>query len=73
MKREIDLHGIRHENVKRTLDIFFWEMMQRDIKRFSVITGFSQRMKDIVIETSSEYGFKVKEDISNGGLLIIEI
>jgi hypothetical protein len=29
-------------------------------------------MKDIVIETSNEYKFKVKYHPTNGGLLIIE-
>lgn len=72
MKTEIDLHGIKHEDVKRVLDVFFWEMIQRNVRSFNVITGISQRMKDIVVETSNEYKFKVKYHPTNSGLLIIE-
>ena len=72
MKTEIDLHGVKHADVKRVLDLFFWEMIRRNIRSFNVITGFSQKMKNIVIEVSDEYGFKVEHLPTNGGLLIIK-
>jgi DNA-nicking Smr family endonuclease len=39
MKNRIDLHGIKHENVQRELDQFFWQMMQRGHSEVEVITG----------------------------------
>ena len=58
---KIDLHGIKHENVKRELDQFFWQMMQKKVGTIEVVTGISTRMREIVKETCDEYGFKVSE------------
>lgn len=69
--KSIDLHGIKHIDVQRRLDSFFWDMMQNNITEFRVITGFSDKMKSIVRETCTEYGFKVEEEIHNYGSLII--
>lgn len=69
--RSIDLHGVKHADVQRKLDSFFWEMMQKNVTEFRVITGFSDKMKSIVKETCNEYGFKVEEEFYNYGSLII--
>lgn len=71
--KSIDLHGIKHEDVKRKLDVFFWEEIQRKTSIVEIITGFSDRMKEIVFETSEEYGFKAEESLGNGGCLIITL
>jgi hypothetical protein len=71
--KSIDLHGIKHEDVKRKLDVFFWEEIKRKSNNVEIITGFSDRMKEIVFETSLEYGFKVEECLGNGGCLIITL
>lgn len=42
---KIDLHGVKHENVQRELDQFFWQMMQRGHSEVEVITGISKKMK----------------------------
>ena len=34
---KIDLHGVKHENVSRYLDIFFWEMLQKKVTQVEVI------------------------------------
>lgn len=71
---KIDIHGVRHKDVSRELDVFFWEMMQKeDVKEIEIITGNSQLMKDLVFETCQEYGFKVNEPYSNPGCLIINL
>jgi hypothetical protein len=70
---KLDLHGIKHSDVKRELDIFFWRAMQRKLNQVEVVTGHSDQMKDLVFETCREYGFSVKEGLINRGYLIIDI
>lgn len=70
---EIDLHGLKHEDVPRTLDGFLWQNMQKKIKEVRVITGNSDEMKRIVRETISDYGFTSEEEYFNAGALIIKM
>jgi DNA-nicking Smr family endonuclease len=69
----IDLHGVKHENVPRKLDSFLWEAMQKNKGQVEVVTGISNRMKEIVTETCKEYGFKVIETTINPGSLIVNL
>ena len=69
----IDLHGLKHEDVSRTLDGFLWQNMQNKIKEVRVITGNSEEMKRIVRETISDYGFTSQEEYLNSGVLIIKM
>lgn len=70
---KIDLHGIRHEDVVRRLDSFFWEVMQKNINNIEVITGLSDKMKEIVKEACLDYDFVVNEHPTNMGCLIIQL
>ncbi len=70
---KIDLHGIKHENVSRQLDVFFWEMMQKDISQVEVITGISNRMKEIVKDTCKDYNFEVVENKINIGSVFVKL
>ena len=70
---KIDLHGIKHQDVPRKLDVFFWEMMQKNVTSVEVVTGISTKMKDIVIESCKDYGFEVNEMYFNPGSLIINL
>jgi DNA-nicking Smr family endonuclease len=70
---KIDLHGIKHENVSRQLDIFFWEMMQKNVPQVEVITGISNRMKEIVRETCKDYNFEVIENTINIGSVFVKL
>lgn len=70
---KIDLHGTKHEDVQRKLDVFFWECMQKKITQVEVITGMSDKMKEIVMSVSSEYNFKVDNFNINQGSLFINI
>ena len=69
----IDLHGVKHENVTRKLDSFLWEAMQKNKGQVEVVTGISNKMKEIVTETCKEYGFKVTETTINPGSLIVNL
>jgi hypothetical protein len=73
MNNKLDLHGIKHENVQRELDQFFWLMMQRGHSEVEVVTGISHRMKEIVCDVSKDYNFVVLEIPMNPGSLIIRI
>lgn len=70
---KIDLHGTKHEDVQRKLDVFFWECMQKKITQVEVITGMSDKMKEIVMSVSSEYNFKIDNFNINQGSLFINI
>lgn len=70
---KIDLHGVKHEDVQRRLDVFYWEVMQKNISRVEVITGVSQRMKDIVREVTKDYGFTIMENPINIGSLFVDL
>lgn len=70
---KIDLHGVKHEDVQRRLDVFYWEVMQKNISRVEVITGVSQRMKDIVREVTKDYGFTIIENPINIGSLFVDL
>jgi DNA-nicking Smr family endonuclease len=73
MNNKIDLHGLKHENVQRELDQFFWVMMQRGHSEVEVVTGISHSMKDIVKKVSEDYNFIVQEIPLNPGALIVRI
>jgi DNA-nicking Smr family endonuclease len=73
MSNKIDLHGIKHENVQRELDQFYWIMMQKGHYEVEVVTGISNTMKNIVREISEDYNFKVLEVPLNPGALIVRI
>jgi hypothetical protein len=48
-------------------------MMQKNHSEVEVITGISNRMKEIVYNVSSDYNFKVEEIPMNPGSLIVKI
>jgi DNA-nicking Smr family endonuclease len=70
---EIDLHGVKHENVGRVLDTFIWEQMQKKNTTIRVITGNSPDMKKIVNEIAYEYGFQVSDEWGSTSSLIINL
>ena len=70
---KIDLHGVKHENVSRQLDIFFWEMMQKQLSQVEVITGVSTRMKELVKETCKDYNFEMVENPINIGSVFVKL
>ena len=51
----LDLHGVRHSEVSRMVDIFLTKNINSDSMFLYVVTGVSDRMQDIVIETIKDY------------------
>ena len=65
--RRLDLHGTRHTDAPEKIRQYLnWvEIPTR------IITGTSNRMKDIVREISIEYDYRTEDDPANPGCLII--
>lgn len=70
---KIDLHGIRHADTQQKLDTFYWDAMRRGISEVEVVTGISDRMKQIVRDVSREYGFVAEDAPLNPGSMRIRI
>lgn len=68
---ELDLHGIRHDQVISLLDYFIWENMKLDSGAVKIITGNSIMMKEIVHDIADEYGLKVEEAFNSNASLIV--
>jgi DNA-nicking Smr family endonuclease len=68
--KQLDLHGIKHSEVKKILDQFLWENMQ---KKQKVITGISEQMKRVVKECIDDYNMTYQEDFLNPGKIIIKL
>lgn len=69
---QIDLHGIKHEDVKQLLDNAIWKCMKEKRSRLWVITGNSDEMKSIVKKVTDEYGLTAVESMFNSAEIIID-
>ena len=69
----IDLHGVKHENVRNLLDRFLWKNMMVCSSSVEVITGKSSEMKRIVSEIVAEYGYLAEDSFTNSGVMIISL
>jgi len=70
---KLDLHGVKHQDVRRIVDIFLWENMTKKKSQVIIITGQSDTMKSIVKECVKEYGMACKEEFLNTGSLLINL
>ncbi len=70
---QIDLHGVKHEDVVRKVDMFVWECMQNNISQASIITGNSSLMKEIVTKCLIEHGLNPYTFFNNGGKIIFDL
>lgn len=68
----LDLHGVKHQDVKQLLDSFIWINMIRKESVAWVITGNSPVMKQIVKAITDEYGFRAFDNMTNPAELTIE-
>ena len=72
MEGNLDLHGVKHEDVKQILDQRIWECMKQKKKRLWVITGNSPEMKRIVVEVVKDYGATAIQSMFNTAEIIID-
>jgi DNA-nicking Smr family endonuclease len=71
--KTLDLHGIKHVEVSKLVDQFIWENMKSKSQEVEIITGISDQMKLIVINTINDYGFSYIEEFNNPGKLIVKL
>lgn len=73
MIKSLNLHGTRHIDAFRKIDLFIGEHMLRGFTEIEIITGMSDDMKAIVYSVLEDYGLECEEDFLNKGKLIIDL
>lgn len=71
--KTLDLHGTKHEDVSRKVDLFIGEHLQKGSNSVEIITGFSQKMKKIVENTLLDYNLDIKEEPMNAGRVSVRL
>jgi DNA-nicking Smr family endonuclease len=68
---EIDLHGLKHNEVEDQLEN--WLLLQYNMDNFPirVITGHSLVMKKLLSTAVDNQRFNIREDYSNSGATIV--
>lgn len=73
MDKTLDLHGLKHEYVYKTVDQFISNHIIKNSSEISIITGRSIKMKEIVSEILTDYYITAQEEFANPGKLIISL
>jgi DNA-nicking Smr family endonuclease len=69
----LDLHGIKHSEVQRVVDVFLWDNIQKKEKEVEIITGISEQMKVIVKDCMKDYNMECNDDLLNFGKIIVKL
>lgn len=69
-KVKLDLHGVRHEDVRRAV-ISFIENNWASGKEGDVITGNSLKMKELVLEVINEYNLDYNFKTVNNACIVV--
>jgi len=72
-KTELDLHGVRHGDVQHLIDQFLFQQYKLRTSYITIITGKSDKMKEITTEVLEEYDLKPEEDFLNSGQLNVRL
>jgi DNA-nicking Smr family endonuclease len=70
---KLDLHGVRHNEVSRKLDIFLGEHLTKGSNEVIIIIGHSDQMKKIVDNVLVDYGLTSEFGFLNKTQLIIKL
>ena len=70
---KLDLHGTYHKDVKQKLDTFLHNAVINNLAEVEVVTGNSDKMKEIVKTILAEYNLSGSSPIYNTGTLIISL
>lgn len=71
--KKIDLHGIRHNEVKRVVENFIYQHLQDGTKEIEIVTGQSLEMKQLVKEIAEDYNMTAKDVWGNFGSMVIDM
>ncbi len=69
----LDLHGIKHGQVFKTVDKFVGRHIQKGTNEVCFITGNSPKMKMLVERVLDEYELYAEESILNPGKLVVSL
>jgi DNA-nicking Smr family endonuclease len=69
----LDLHGMKHAEVQRQLDVFLYRSMMSNCAQVTLVTGNSEAMKEVVRKVLSEYGLTAESSFWNTGELKVNI
>jgi DNA-nicking Smr family endonuclease len=70
---ELDLHGVRHRDVRRNMDMFLGDALLSGVSQAFIITGNSSDMKMKVHEVLAEYQLTGETDPKNYGMMIVHL
>lgn len=73
MNNELDLHGVKHADVFSVVDKFIGSHIQKGTREVSIITGFSQGMKDKVQDVLNDYGATYQNAWMNNGKILVNL
>ena len=73
LTKELDLHNVRHKDVQYVMDKFLGEHMMNGEEHVTIITGDSERMKEIVKEVLDDYGLEPEVGFINTGSLNVKL
>lgn len=73
MVKKLDLHGVKHADVFRTVDQFIGHHIQRGTTNVEIVTGYSKHMKSIVETVLIDYNVSSKESWMNAGKLDVDL
>ncbi len=71
--KQLDLHGVKHNDAQILLDQFLWDNMLQNQKEVAIITGISDQMKKIVKNCVDDYMMTYEEEYNNPGKIIIKL
>ena len=71
--KTLDLHGIKHSEVQRVVDVFLWDNIQKKEKEVEIITGISNQIKTLVKECVKDYNMDCTDDLLNFGKITIKL
>jgi len=69
----LDLHGIKHGQVFKTVDKFLGKHIQNGTNEVSFITGNSPKMKMLVSRVLDDYELYAEETMLNPGKLVVNL
>lgn len=73
MDKELDLHRVRHGDVRGIVDKFIYSHLQKSTNKVIIITGNSPHMKELVKEALHDYGMYPEDDWMNSGQLNVNL
>ena len=72
MAPRLDLHGVRHEDVRRACDKFMTKIWGRSSEAF-IITGNSTQMRNLVMTVLTDYDVDVNVSLQNSAILRVQL